>query len=130
SPFGALTSVPSLAGSPPRASSCSTRSRARASSGSRWRSSIPRRPAEFWQSSSAMPDNDRVRIEIAFDGQQVLSVLVPQQTADDLDRALAGDHDSAWSFEAEDGRYTVHLSRIVFVKRFARESRVGFGAVA
>ncbi|HZQ82999.1 MAG TPA: hypothetical protein VFB25_13570 [Gaiellaceae bacterium] len=77
-----------------------------------------------------MPDNDRVRIEIAFDGQQVLSVLVPQQTADDLDRALAGDHDSAWSFEAEDGRYTVHLSRIVFVKRFARESRVGFGAVA
>jgi hypothetical protein len=77
-----------------------------------------------------MADIDRVRIEIAFDGQQVLSVLVPQQTADDLDRALAGDHDSSYSFEADDGRYTVLIRRIVYVKRFARESRVGFGAVA
>ena len=77
-----------------------------------------------------MADIDRVRIEIALDGQQVLSVLVPQQTADDLARALAGDHDSSYSSEADDGRYTVHLRRIVYVKRVARESRVGFGAVA
>ena len=46
---------------------------------------IRRRPAAFWQSSSPMTQPDRIRIEIAFDGQQVLSVLVPQQTADDLD---------------------------------------------
>jgi hypothetical protein len=84
----------------------------------------------FWQSWSVMADTERIRIEIAFDGQQVLSVLVPQQTADDLDRALAGDHDSAYSFEADDGRYTISLRRVVFVKRWARESRVGFGAVA
>ena len=77
-----------------------------------------------------MTDSEKVRIEIAFDGQQVLSVLVPQQTAEDLDRALAGDHDSAYSFEADDGRYTVMLRRVVFVKRWARESRVGFGAAA
>jgi hypothetical protein len=75
-----------------------------------------------------MAEADRIRIEIAFDGTQVLSVLVPSQTADDLDRALSGDHDGAWAFEADDGRYTVALSRIVYVKRFARESRVGFGA--
>jgi hypothetical protein len=77
-----------------------------------------------------MTDIDRTRIEIAFDGQQVLSIVVPVQTADDLDRALAGDHDSAYSFEADDGRYTIMLRRVVFVKRWARESRVGFGAVA
>jgi hypothetical protein len=77
-----------------------------------------------------MTDNERIRIEIAFDGQQVLSVLVPVSTAEDLDRALAGDHDSAYSFEADDGRYTISLQRVVFVKRWARESRVGFGAVA
>ena len=77
-----------------------------------------------------MADNERTRIEIAFDGQQVLSVLVPQQTADDLDRALAGDHDSSFSFEADDGRYTVLVRRVVYVKRFGRESRVGFGAAA
>ena len=84
----------------------------------------------FWQSSSEMSDNERIRIEIAFDGQQVLSVLVPVSTAEDLDRALAGDHDSAYSFEADDGRYTISLQRVVFVKRWARESRVGFGSVA
>ena len=77
-----------------------------------------------------MTEIDRVRIEIAFDGTQVLSVLVPQQTAEDLDRALAGDHDSSYAFEAEDGRYTIALRRVVYVKRFARESRVGFGAAA
>ena len=77
-----------------------------------------------------MTDIDRIRIEIAFDGTQVLSVLVPLQTAEDLDRALAGDHDTAYSFEAEDGRYTVSLRRIVYVKRSLREGRVGFGAVA
>ena len=77
-----------------------------------------------------MSDLERIRIEIAFDGQQVLSVLVPMSTAEDLDRALAGDHDSAYSFEADDGRYTISLQRVVFVKRWARESRVGFGSVA
>jgi hypothetical protein len=77
-----------------------------------------------------MSDNDRIRIEIAFD-QQVLSVLVQQQTADDLDQALAGGRQgSTYSFEADDGRYTIQLQRVVYVKRFARESRVGFGAAA
>lgn len=77
-----------------------------------------------------MAEIDRVRIEIAFDGQQVLSVIVPLQAAEDLERALAGDHDSSYAFEADDGRYTIHLRRVVYVKRFARESHVGFGAAA
>ena len=76
-----------------------------------------------------MSETERIRVEIAFDGTQVLSVLVPLSTAEDLDRALAGDQDGAWSFEADDGRYTLALRRIVYVKRFARESRVGFGSV-
>jgi hypothetical protein len=76
-----------------------------------------------------MAANDRVRIEIAFEGSQVLTVYVPASTVDDLDRALAGAHDSL-SFEAEDGRYTLAIGKIVYVKRFARESRVGFGALA
>jgi hypothetical protein len=77
-----------------------------------------------------MSDNERIRIEIAFDGQQVLSILVPQRTAEELDAALDGDRDGAYSFEAEDGRYTISLRRVVYVKRYNRESRVGFGAVA
>jgi hypothetical protein len=76
-----------------------------------------------------MSDADRTRIEIAFD-QQVLSVLVQQQAAEELDRALAGGQDATFTFDADDGRYTILLRRVVYVKRFARESRVGFGAAA
>jgi hypothetical protein len=76
-----------------------------------------------------LTDPDRIRIEIAFEGTQVLNVYVPSSTAEDLDRALAGAHDSL-SFEAEDGRYTIAVAKVVYVKRFGRESRVGFGAVA
>jgi len=76
-----------------------------------------------------MSSNDRLRVEIAFDGNQVLSVYVPAAIADDLDRALADEQESM-SFEAEDGRYTVQVRKVVYVKRLARESRVGFGASA
>ncbi len=54
----------------------------------------------------------------------------PLQTADDLDRGLAGDRDSSFTFESDAGRYTIVLKRVVYVKRLARESRVGFGSVA
>ena len=73
--------------------------------------------------------DERVWLEIAFEGGQALRVTVPVQTAEDLDRALAAEGESL-SFEADDGRYTVALSKIVFVKRYAREATVGFGAAA
>lgn len=73
-----------------------------------------------------MTELERVRLEIAFEGSQALTVWVPSATADDIDRAMGAGHESL-SFEAEDGRYTVAVQKIVFVKRFARESRVGFG---
>ncbi len=75
-----------------------------------------------------MEGSDRVRLEIALDGQQFLSVTVPTMTADDLDRAMAEGHESSISFESEEGRYTLSTRRIVYVKRHARESPVGFGA--
>jgi hypothetical protein len=75
-----------------------------------------------------MSETERIRVEIAFDGQQVLSLYVPLETADEIDRALSGDRDGSVSFDADDGRYTVVLKRVVYVKRFGRESRVGFGS--
>ena len=44
-------------------------------------------------------------------------------------RAALGERaaDDVLALEAEDGRYTVASAKIVYVKRFARESRVGFG---
>jgi hypothetical protein len=68
----------------------------------------------------------RVRIEIAFDGGQVLAAFVPADVADALERALGQSGEDAFALEAEDGRYTVSLRRVVYVKRFMRDSRVGF----
>jgi hypothetical protein len=70
---------------------------------------------------------DRTRIEIAFDGGAAIGVLVSAETADSLERALGSGSTEAFGLEAEDGYYTVALKRVVYVKRFARESRVGFG---
>ena len=76
-----------------------------------------------------MADSERVWLEIAFEGGQALRVTVPLEVAEELDRGLASEGDSI-SFEAEDGRYTLALKKIVFVKRYARAETVGFGAAA
>ena len=70
--------------------------------------------------------DERIRIEIGFDGGQVMGSFVNEEAANDLERALGGEGDGAFSFDAEDGRYTVSLRRVVYVKRFTREARVGF----
>jgi hypothetical protein len=76
---------------------------------------------------------ERVRIEVAFDGGQVLGAFVSPASADALEQALgsadvrAGAGEAALSLEAEDGRYTIALQRVVYVKRFARDSKIGFG---
>jgi hypothetical protein len=74
--------------------------------------------------------DESVWLEIAFEGGQALRVTVPLATAEDLDRALASDSRDSLSFEADDWRYTLALSKIVFVKRYARADTVGFGAAA
>jgi hypothetical protein len=79
---------------------------------------------------------ERVRIEIAFDGGQIMGALVTPASADALEEALgaadlrAGTGEAAFALDAEDGRYTIALQRVVYVKRYAREARVGFGAAA
>jgi hypothetical protein len=70
--------------------------------------------------------DERVRIEIAFDGGQVLAALVEPSAAHELEHTLDRGSDGAFTLEAEDGLYTVALAKVVYVKRFIRESRVGF----
>jgi hypothetical protein len=73
-----------------------------------------------------VPD-ELARIEIGFDSGQAMSILVSPAAAKELERALGDAEGAAFAFDAEDGRYTVALKRVTYVKRFARESRVGFG---
>ena len=77
-----------------------------------------------------MASDDRVRLEVAFDGGQTIAALVPATVADDLQRALDTADGGVFELEAEDSRYVVALRRVVYVKRFSRETRIGFGAVS
>jgi hypothetical protein len=70
---------------------------------------------------------DRIRVELAFEGGQTMGAVVEAENADGLERALAAGELSI-VVDAEDGRYTVRLDKVVYLKRFARGSRVGFGA--
>ncbi len=71
--------------------------------------------------------SERVRVEIGFHAGQALSLMVEQRTAEEVERALADGKDGAICVEADDGVYTIALSKVVYVKRFAREGRLGFG---
>ena len=70
---------------------------------------------------------ERVKIEIGFDGGQALNALVDEASADRLEKALTDGSDGVLSLDSDDGRTIVVTRRIVYVKRLARESRVGFG---
>jgi hypothetical protein len=70
--------------------------------------------------------DDLVRIEVGLDGGQILSALVTGDSADALDRALRAGSAGTVELRAEDGVMVLVLPRILYVKRFARETRVGF----
>ena len=73
-----------------------------------------------------MASQEHVRIEIGFDGGQIMGALVASGSAEELERALGNGSDGTLALEADDGRYTIALRRVVYVKRFTREARLGF----
>jgi hypothetical protein len=70
---------------------------------------------------------ESVRIELAFEGGQIIAALVAADTADAVERALTSGSQGTVQLDTVDGRVTVVLPQVVYVKRFARESTVGFG---
>jgi hypothetical protein len=69
---------------------------------------------------------DLIRVEIGFAGGQILSWLVTPDSADALDRNLGAGASSTLTLDAQEGTVTLVLDRVLYVKRYARESRVGF----
>lgn len=75
-----------------------------------------------------MPDVvDSVRIEIGFAGGPILAANVTPAGADALERAIAAGSQGTQVLDTDDGRIAVALSRVVYLKRLARDARVGFG---
>ena len=70
--------------------------------------------------------NGFVRVEVGFEGGQILSWLVTSDSADGLDLKLGAGSPGTHTLESQDGTITLALDRVVYVKRHARESRVGF----
>lgn len=76
-----------------------------------------------------MAKSEQVRVEIAFEGGQIVGGLVPAESVDRLRQALAAE-EAVFDLETEDGTYVLALKKLVYVKRSARETRIGFGAAA
>jgi hypothetical protein len=72
--------------------------------------------------------DEQVRIEIGFEGGQILRLQVPPGDAEGLARKLQAGGDGTAELALEDGTCLVALARVLYVTRFARESKVGFSS--
>jgi hypothetical protein len=70
-----------------------------------------------------------VKIQIAFEGGQSVGADVSEETADALVAALSAS-EPVYALETEGETYVVALAKVVYVRRSARETRIGFAASA
>jgi len=70
-----------------------------------------------------------VRLEIAFEGGQIIGGTVTPDVSEDLHVAMAGDG-PVFELEAAEGNYLVALGKVVYVKRSSRETQIGFGSAS
>jgi hypothetical protein len=68
-----------------------------------------------------------VKIQIAFEGGQIVAAHVSSAAADGLAKALANG-DAVFDLETEEGNYLVAVGKVVYVRRSSRETHIGFGA--
>ena len=71
--------------------------------------------------------SDRIRVEVAFEGGQIVGGLVVPEILDGLRSAL-GNGSAVFDLETEDGTYVVAINKVVYLKRFSRETQIGFGS--
>jgi hypothetical protein len=75
-----------------------------------------------------MAEQELVRLEIGFRGGEGLAARVPTKDADVLEERLRAREDGVVELTTQDARYLVVLGQVLYVKRYARESRVGFSS--
>jgi hypothetical protein len=75
-----------------------------------------------------MAADERVRVDIGFEGGSTLTVSVTTLEADSLEQRLRSDGGGVAELDSEDGRLLVVLAHVLYVRRHARGSRVGFSA--
>lgn len=75
-----------------------------------------------------MASGVRVKIEIGFQGGQVIGTFVTQESADQLERALHEDGSRVVVLDTDEGPYHVVVPEVAYLRRFNRSSHVGFTA--
>jgi len=70
-----------------------------------------------------------VRLDIAFEGGQIVGGTVSAVIADGFRAALAGD-ELVFDLETDDETYVIALRKVVYVRRTSREMHIGFGPTA
>jgi hypothetical protein len=73
-----------------------------------------------------MPEDSK-RIDIGFQGGQVLPARVKQSAFDGLRSALSDERAERWfELETQDSKISIDLSQVVYVRIDTDEQRVGF----
>ena len=72
-----------------------------------------------------MPD-DRIRIELAFKGGQIIAALVSPATADAVEQAVTAGAGGTIALDSNDGRITAAVAQVVYLKRYTRGAQPGF----
>jgi hypothetical protein len=70
--------------------------------------------------------DDSIRIELAFEGGQIIAAMVSVDTADAVERAVTAGAGGTVEIDTDDGRITVVVPRIVYFKRYRRGAQPGF----
>jgi len=74
-------------------------------------------------------ENDQTRLEIAFEGGQIIGGTVTGAVSQALQEAMA-ENGVVFELEALEGNYLLALGKVVYVKRSSRETQIGFGSPA
>ena len=74
-----------------------------------------------------MAETDSVRIELAFEGGQIIAASWRRRPPTRSSARSGASSQGTLQLDTDDGRLTVVLPQVVYAKRFARESSVGFG---
>jgi hypothetical protein len=72
-------------------------------------------------------ENDQIRLEIAFEGGQIIGATVTGTVSKAFEEAMAGDG-PVFELETAEGNFLVSLGKVVYVKRISRETQIGFGS--
>ena len=70
--------------------------------------------------------DDSIRIELAFEGGQIIAAMVSPATADSVERAVTAGAGGTVELDTDDGRITVVVPRVVYFKRFTKGAQPGF----